>query len=151
MKKLILSTLILLSFAAIATAQDTDEILKNYLVLKDALIASDNEKSGNAASVMAKSIAEAGDFPNKKELSKLADEVNKSKDLEKRRAAFAPFSEAMYTYAKNQDSIPQVLYYQYCPMKKSYWLSAEAGVKNPYYGSKMLTCGSVKETIGFKN
>jgi hypothetical protein len=27
------------------------------------------------------------------------------------------------------------------------WLSKESAVENPYYGSMMLTCGSVKETI----
>jgi hypothetical protein len=32
-------------------------------------------------------------------------------------------------------------------MKKMYWLSSEAAIKNPYYGKMMLTCGSVTETI----
>lgn len=151
MKKIILSTLFMLSFALLASAQNPEELLKNYFVLKDALLASDNEKSSNAASMMRKSITESGDFSKKKELLMLAEKVASSKDLEKRRTAFAPFSEAMYRYVKNQDSIPQELYYNYCPMKKSYWLSAETAIKNPYYGSKMLTCGSVKETIGTKN
>jgi hypothetical protein len=35
----------------------------------------------------------------------------------------------------------------YCPMKKSNWLSNEKTVKNPYYGSAMLTCGEVTGTI----
>lgn len=38
------------------------------------------------------------------------------------------------------------VYYQYCPMKKAYWLSMEKEIKNPYYGSSMLTCGKVIET-----
>jgi hypothetical protein len=32
-------------------------------------------------------------------------------------------------------------------MKKSYWLSADEAIKNPYYGNMMLTCGKVSETI----
>lgn len=42
-------------------------------------------------------------------------------------------------------------YYQFCPManggKGANWLSKENEVKNPYYGSEMLTCGKVVETI----
>jgi len=32
-------------------------------------------------------------------------------------------------------------------MKKAVWLSNEKAIKNPYYGSQMLTCGKVVETI----
>ena len=31
--------------------------------------------------------------------------------------------------------------------KGANWLSKENAVKNPYYGSQMLTCGSTVETI----
>jgi hypothetical protein len=31
--------------------------------------------------------------------------------------------------------------------KGANWLSKENAVKNPYYGSQMLTCGKVVETI----
>jgi len=34
--------------------------------------------------------------------------------------------------------------------KGANWLSKEEAVKNPYYGSQMLTCGSVQETINNK-
>lgn len=43
------------------------------------------------------------------------------------------------------------VYYQHCPMankgKGANWLSKENAIKNPYYGSQMLTCGSTVETI----
>jgi len=41
------------------------------------------------------------------------------------------------------------LYEQFCPMYDggSTWLSASNEVKNPYYGSKMLTCGKVQKEI----
>jgi hypothetical protein len=32
-------------------------------------------------------------------------------------------------------------------MIKTHWLSSEKAIKNPYYGSAMLTCGEVTETI----
>jgi len=31
--------------------------------------------------------------------------------------------------------------------KGANWLSKEPAIQNPYYGNKMLTCGSVTETI----
>ena len=56
----------------------------------------------------------------------------------------------MYVLIKNTN--PEIIiYYQYCPMynggKGANWLSKENTVKNPYYGSMMLTCGKVVETI----
>ena len=43
------------------------------------------------------------------------------------------------------------IYYQHCPMyndgKGANWLSKDSKIKNPYYGSKMLTCGKTVETI----
>jgi hypothetical protein len=41
----------------------------------------------------------------------------------------------------------QPVYQDYCPMKKAYWLSSEAAIKNPYYGSQMLSCGKINDTI----
>lgn len=45
----------------------------------------------------------------------------------------------------------QVLYKAFCPMyndkKGAIWLSEVKTIKNPYYGKKMLTCGSVQEEI----
>lgn len=43
------------------------------------------------------------------------------------------------------------VYKQFCPMafdgNGGYWLSDSKEVRNPYYGNKMLKCGSVNETI----
>jgi hypothetical protein len=43
------------------------------------------------------------------------------------------------------------VYVAYCPMANNNeganWLSNDKEIKNPYFGDKMLRCGSVKETI----
>jgi len=43
------------------------------------------------------------------------------------------------------------VYYDYCPMafdnKGGFWLSEQKAIANPYFGKKMMTCGSVKETL----
>ncbi len=45
----------------------------------------------------------------------------------------------------------KTLYLQFCPMynnnKGGKWLSEVKEIKNPYFGSKMLTCGSIKKQI----
>ena len=45
----------------------------------------------------------------------------------------------------------KTLYKDFCPMannnKGAYWLSEVKDIKNPYFGSKMMKCGSVKEQI----
>jgi len=59
-------------------------------------------------------------------------------------------SKNMYELIKVSKSETPV-YYQHCPMandgKGANWLSKENAIKNPYYGSQMLTCGSIVETI----
>jgi len=41
------------------------------------------------------------------------------------------------------------LYHDHCPMydnnKGAMWLSETREIRNPYFGDKMMTCGSVKE------
>lgn len=48
----------------------------------------------------------------------------------------------------------QTLYQDHCPMfndgKGAVWFSENKEIKNPYYGSKMLTCGKVEKTINSK-
>ena len=45
----------------------------------------------------------------------------------------------------------KVLYQDFCPMfndgKGAIWLSEIKDIKNPYYGSKMLTCGKIQKQI----
>ncbi len=53
----------------------------------------------------------------------------------------------MIVLAKVVKLSEEPLYLDYCPMKKSSWLSNDKAIKNPYFGSSMLTCGSVKETL----
>ena len=43
------------------------------------------------------------------------------------------------------------LYQDFCPMandgKGAIWISETKEIKNPFYGSQMLTCGSLKKTL----
>ena len=139
-----------------SSAQETSksepaQLLSIYYDIKDALV------SGNASVASAK----AGDFvktlngidtkivgeANRDALLKDITSISNSKDLKEQRVSFAPFSENMIALAKTVKLSAEPVYQQYCPMKKASWLSSQQAIKNPYYGSSMLTCGSVKATL----
>ncbi len=80
-------------------------------------------------------------------LSKDAGKISNTKDLQKQREYFANFSSNMVTLSKVLKTVDEPIHVQYCPMKKASWLSNEKQIRNPYYGSSMLTCGEVTETL----
>lgn len=67
--------------------------------------------------------------------------------IDHQREHFASLSLNMYTLAKSVKLTSQPVYEDYCPMKKAYWLSDEATIKNPYFGAQMPTCGNIKNTL----
>ncbi|MCZ6693819.1 MAG: efflux RND transporter periplasmic adaptor subunit [Bacteroidetes bacterium] len=77
--------------------------------------------------------------------------IQSENDIEKQRLAFADFNEIFYKSVKHFGLKDKTVYYQFCPMaresKGAYWLSEIEEIKNPYFGDRMLTCGSIKETI----
>lgn len=76
--------------------------------------------------------------------------VNAS-DKEKMRVHFEPLSEAFIETARPLGAIGQTWYVAFCPMydndRGAFWLSEFEQIKNPYFGSMMLRCGEVRETL----
>lgn len=145
-------------------AQETNQlttVFDSYFSLKDALVKTD----GNTASAKAKDLQTA---INAVKMDKLpmtvhtvwmkvlndlkedAEHINGTKDISHQRDHFMSLSKNMYELIKVSKPA-ETVYYQFCPMandgKGANWLSKESGVKNPYYGSQMLTCGKTVETI----
>ena len=155
--------LILLSVALFAAlfvqktnAQDStktqpSQLLTTYYILKDALVGSNSNAAASAAGDFAKAVNASDKETVKDEtrnaLLEDANGIAQSKDLNIQRQKFANLSSTMYALAKRVKLSPNPVYQQYCPMKKASWLSSNKAIKNPYYGSAMLTCGSVKETL----
>lgn len=132
--------------------------LTNYLTLKDALVLSDAEAASKASNELftslnaidaAKMAAEHKALWNKigEDLKEDAEHIYKNKEIDHQRAHFMKLSNNMYALVSKLKANDAETYYHYCPMKKASWLSLSKEVKNPYYGSKMLTCGSVKATL----
>jgi len=72
--------------------------------------------------------------------------IKVSDDIEEQRKAYVTVSDGLYKAVKSF-GVGETVYYQYCPMAKASWLNDSNDVNNPYYGSKMLKCGFVKEVI----
>ncbi len=85
-----------------------------------------------------------------KDLIAQTDAMVKAKDIEIQRSHFSIVSDNLYELAKVVKP-EATIYYQHCPMyqdgKGANWLSVEKTIKNPYYGSQMLSCGKTIETI----
>jgi len=146
------------------TAQEVNQlksIFDNYFALKDALVKSD----GKLASSIAKELLSNINAVNMtklstdehtvwmkvmKDLALYTELIEKTKDAGHQRDHFTSLSKNMYTLIKvSKQETP--IYYQNCPMyndgKGANWLSKESTIKNPYYGSQMLSCGKTVETI----
>lgn len=141
-----------------AQSKQTQTLLTSYYAIKDALVNSDvalatskaSEFSKVLSSVDMKSMPEAemtAFMGLQDKLTFDAKHISETKDISHQREHFANFSANFFKLAKAVKLTKEPVFYDYCPMKKSYWLSDNAAIKNPYFGKQMLTCGAVKETL----
>ncbi|MBN8833689.1 MAG: hypothetical protein ABS68_09125 [Niastella sp. SCN 39-18] len=131
--------------------QNLSQLLTFYYNIKDAL-AADNATVASAKAAEFVKTANSIDYKvisegNIHALLKDAGRISETKDIKQQRNLFANLSTNMSAVAKAVKLTDQPVFQQYCPMKKAYWLSSEKTIKNPYYGSSMLTCGKVTETF----
>ena len=139
------------SFAQDSTKTQPSPLLTSYYNLKDALVSSNATTAAASAEEFVKALNDIDKETIKDEgrnaLLSDANTISQTKDLKVQREKFATLSANMFALAKTVKLSTEPVYQQYCPMKKASWLSSNKAIKNPYYGSAMLTCGSVKETL----
>lgn len=137
-------------FAQQNTNQSTD-LLSSYYGIKDALVADNSKlaatKAAEFVKILTKGDLQIIDAAQQKVLAADAGKITSSNALSSQRDYFAVLSANLISTAKTSKLSAEPIYELYCPMKKSSWLSSTQAIKNPYYGSTMLTCGKVTETI----
>jgi copper chaperone CopZ len=132
-------------------------VMDNYFLLKDALVKTDAKTASIKSNELLTSIEEVKmESLNMevhvvwmkvlKDVTAEAKSISETQDIKKQRDFFKSLSKNMYELIKISKPT-EPIYYQYCPMQDANWLSKENAVKNPYYGSQMLTCGKTVETI----
>ncbi len=137
------------------------EVYNQYFLLKDALVRDNATVAATKAEALTKSISGVAEKSMTTEENALwkktqtdlllhAKHISESKDIAHQREHFALLSQNMITLAKVFKA-DDAMYIQHCPMyndgEGADWLSKENAVKNPYYGSSMLTCGKTTTTI----
>lgn len=139
-----------------------DEVLNNYLELKNALA---NDNANNAADAgkkimegLQKMDAATLNADQKKVYDDVKDDMKEHAEhistnagkIEHQREHFDVLSKDMYDFVKAMKP-SKTLYLDHCPMyndnKGANWLSEQKEIKNPYLGKKMPDCGTVKEEI----
>ena len=138
------------------------EIVSNYLKLKNALTKDDSKTAATAGNAIVANLAtlDPNSLPatQKKAFTDVADDAREHSEhiganagkLDHQREHFAMLSKDVNDLIQTFGA-EQKLYLDFCPMynegKGATWVSETKEIKNPYYGSKMLTCGSVKKEL----
>ena len=163
LKSIILSITLLVVFNQ-AKAQDNgpnvalNNVITDYLGVKNALITDNSVASKNQAKLLLAAITAvpADKFTTEKKAlwtsytNKLqfdSRHISESDAIDHQREHFASLSKNLFTVIKGLKLNTSIIYEQYCPMKKTTWLSETAIIKNPYFGKQMPTCGKTTETI----
>lgn len=138
-------------FAQDTIQSQTSLLLNSYYGIKNSLVKGNMQAAADSAEEFIR-ILNGIDYKvisegNVNILLKDATVISESKDISEQRKVFENLSKNMTELAKVIDLSVNTIYQMYCPMKDAYWLSGEKEIKNPYYGSSMLTCGKVVETF----
>jgi hypothetical protein len=122
-----------------------DKIWLGYDRLRSAFVASDAQEIQERA----KSMLEEVDNQYS-EIREQLEDIAETDAINTQRSAFARLSENIESILSPAVKEGQ-FYKQYCPMafnnRGGYWLSSKKTIENPYFGDKMLTCGSVEQTF----
>ncbi|NQU80338.1 MAG: DUF3347 domain-containing protein [Bacteroidetes bacterium] len=137
-------------------------IIDNYLALKDALVADNSNKAASSGKMLFDAFAKfdisAQPKTQQKELGEIIEDASEhaehisenSGNIVHQREHF----ETLSTDIKDLIVITGAdrnLYQIFCPMYNNNeggsWLSASSEIKNPFFGSKMMKCGSVRQEI----
>lgn len=141
----------------------TDAVIKDYLKLKNALVADNDQLAAEAGKSLVVSISAVHKASLSPEQGKVITDISadakehaehigsNAGNIKHQREHFEMLSEEIYDLLKADKATGQKLYYDNCPMynkgKGGNWISETKEIQNPYYGKSMRDCGSVKEEL----
>lgn len=137
-------------------------IITDYLTLKNALVSDDDKAAANAGKALLATFnkVDMNTIPadKHKEYMDIADDAKEHAEhigdnvgnIAHQREHLAVLSEDVKDLIALFGTSMK-LYQDHCPMfndgKGAIWLSESKEIKNPYYGSEMLTCGNVQQEL----
>ncbi|HPF91350.1 MAG: DUF3347 domain-containing protein [Flavobacteriales bacterium] len=135
-----------------------EALFAHYFELKDALVAGNGDAAKQVAATMGEVLHRMD--PTKltaaqqatweqliTEAMPLLHPLSETTDLATQRKLFAQLTAPILQLAETTGE--GTIYLAHCPMYEggADWLTRDKAIKNPFYGSMMLTCGSVTRTI----
>lgn len=143
-----------------AGSNASDAIIDNYLKIKNALVADNQEAAAEAGGSL---VADFNDFDkgsySSEEQQELTDIIEDAKEHAEHISESPMEHQREHFDILSKDVIDMIaitgtdkkLYQDFCPMyndnKGAAWLSTTKEIKNPYFGSKMMGCGKVQKEI----
>jgi Cu(I)/Ag(I) efflux system membrane fusion protein len=130
-----------------------------YLKLKDALTEDDFKRAKTEVENVSKALAQVNMrlFKNKAhkvwmkysvDLKRSVEQAKDTEQIEQLRESFITISSTIIQLNATFQPLDFTVYVQHCPMANSNtgadWISKEEEIKNPYFGSSMLSCGEIK-------
>jgi len=141
------------------TVAALDKIVDAYLQLKNALVNDDFAKAKTAAEKLNQQMTRTSmkSFKGKSHDVWMSEQVNiqnaikKMTDMNSARNNLETVSEGILKLLKATNYSARTIYVDFCPMANNnqgaIWLSADKEIKNPYFGSSMMSCGEIQEKI----
>jgi len=152
-----------------------NEMLNGYFALQTALVEWDTAKAANVAEALAVLAAKVPYAELKADTTILetaksfsdnimaeAQAIAGEADIEGQRRSFYTLSENLYNLLRTVQYDQQVIYHDKCPMafndsEEAFWVSNTKEIINPYmglkhprYASGMIACGSVEDSIDYR-
>lgn len=137
-----------------------------YMQLKDAFVATDAKTAANAAEKVVEQLDKIDMSLLKGEahiywmeqlnaLQSHSEKITELEDVEEQRRQFGFLSDAIINSMEAFGTSGEDLFVQHCPMafdnQGGNWLALEEAIQNPYFGDKMMKCGSVKKSFSKDN
>lgn len=120
---------------------------EQYALLRNALTDTDFDKTKSNALILMSVIKKVN---GAEKVTEAVEIISKSANIEAQRLAFSDLSNELLALIKGNLSSGE-LYLAYCPMALdnagANWITEVNEIKNPYFGDKMLKCGTIKETL----
>ncbi len=139
-----------------------EDLAQAYLRLKVAFVKTDAQSAANFAQAFNEQLSNvdmklvSGDahmywMGQMKALDAHSKKITTLEDVKKQRRQFQYISDAMINTLKAFGPDTK-LYVEHCPMafdgEGADWLSSESIIRNPYFGSEMMSCGDVVDSLG---
>ncbi len=125
------------------------EVFYTYMDIKDALVKTNAEEAQRKAKDFADNHEEKSEI-YEPQIYTLMAKISEVEDVEQQRELFNELSQKIEPFLQAALKEGEI-YKQYCPMafndEGAFWFSVNEEIFNPYFGDKMLHCGSIQATI----